>query len=89
MQEETIIDIIVIPRSSKRRAMIDGNNNIRVYLNSPPVDGKANEECISILSKKLKVARSQISIIRGERGRKKSISVKGISRDKILDALKS
>ncbi len=88
MAEKATIDITVSPKSSKSMIKVDGENGIRVYLNSPPVDGKANSECIKLLSKKLHIAKSSINIGQGEKGRKKRIIVNGMSLEEVMELLK-
>ena len=88
MEKKTVFDITVTPKSSKSEAVVDNCGNIKVYLNSPPVDGKANKECVEILSKKLKTAKSNISIEKGELGRHKRIAVSGMSIDEVMKKLK-
>jgi uncharacterized protein len=86
MENETIIDITVIPRSSRSEIKID-NGNIKAYLNSPPEDGKANKELIKLISKKLKTAKTNIQIISGEKSRKKRIQIQNIDKEKLLGIL--
>jgi uncharacterized protein (TIGR00251 family) len=86
--EQTVLDIRVIPRSSRQRIVIDDNDTIRVYLNAPPVEGRANSECIALLSKKLGIAKSRISIEKGERGRRKRILIGGLSSEEALSILR-
>lgn len=88
MEKNAVFDITVNPKSSKSEAVIDSSGGIRVYLNSPPVDGKANKECIEVLSKKLKTAKSNISIEKGEQGRHKRIAVSGMSMDEVMQKIK-
>ncbi len=88
MEQKAVFDITVNPKSSKSEAVIDSSGNIKVYLNSPPVDGKANKECIEVLSKKLKTAKSNISIEKGELGRHKRIAVYGMSMDEVMQKIK-
>ncbi len=88
MDKKAVFDITVNPKSSKSEAVIDSTGNIRVYLNSPPVDGKANKECVEILSKKLKTAKSNIAIEKGELGRHKRISVSGMTIDEVMNKIK-
>ncbi len=78
----TVISVTVIPKSS-RSEIKKRDKQIRVYLNSPPVDGKANAECIKLLSKKLRIPKSAITITRGERGRKKQIRIEGLAPDEV------
>lgn len=56
---------------------------LKIKLNSPPLDGKANKELISFLAKKLKLSKSSILLLKGETSRRKEILV---ATDKDLDA---
>lgn len=87
MEIKVILDINVTPKSSRSEITIDSSGNIKAYLNSPPVDGKANEEFITLLSKKLKTAKSNIHMERGDHGRKKRISVSGMSIEQVMAIL--
>ena len=89
MNESAIFDITVIPKSSKSEIKADLCGNIKVYLNSPPVEGKANAECIRLLSAKLKTAKSNITIIKGDHGKNKRISVAGMTTEEIMERLKN
>ncbi|MCP4137955.1 MAG: YggU family protein [bacterium] len=83
------IDITVSPKSSRSTITIDENNSIKVYLNAPPAEGKANKECILLFSKKLRLAKSNITIEKGEKGRNKKILIKGLSFDEVMEKLKN
>lgn len=48
---------------------------LKIYLTAVPVDGKANKELIKLLSEKLNVSKSKISIIKGEKSKEKIIEV--------------
>lgn len=68
------IKIKVIPRAKKER--IEKSDDIlRVYINEPPVDGKANKKLIEVLARHLGVKKSQISIVSGETCRNKLINI--------------
>jgi uncharacterized protein len=84
----TLLDVSVQPKSSQSRIRMTDNGEIKVYLNSPPVDGKANSECIELFSKKLKIAKGRIDIDKGEKGKKKRIAINGISREEVMRLLK-
>lgn len=78
MSGKDTIDIKVVPRSSRNSIEYQPDGKIKIHLNSPPVDGKANAECIGILSKKLGVAKSSIHIVRGEKSRNKKVIIEGM-----------
>jgi len=80
------ISVTVIPKSS-RSAITIKDDAVRVYLNSPPVDGKANTECIKLFSKKLRVPKSAITIIRGEKGRKKELRIENLTTAEVMERL--
>jgi hypothetical protein len=82
-----VFDVTVYPKSC-RSCIILSENTVKVYLNSPPVDGKANAECIALFSKFLKIAKSKIEIDKGIRGRKKRLHVHGLSTEEVHEILK-
>jgi len=81
------VDVYAPGCAARPEVIIDAAGKIRVYLNSPPVDGKANSECISILSKKLKIAKSNIEIEKGDHGRNKRISVNGMNLSEVMSKI--
>ena len=88
MDKKAVLNITVTPKSSRSLVQADDEGNIKVYLNSPPVEGKANKECIALISKKLKIPKSSVSIVKGEKGRSKRIEVKGLNADDVLKLIK-
>jgi hypothetical protein len=69
------IQVKVKPNSKHQNIEEVGDGSLRVSLKSPPVDGKANQELITLLAKKFKVAKSQITIKSGLSGKNKLIEV--------------
>jgi uncharacterized protein len=74
----TDIKIKLLPRSSKSQIMGKEGDAYKVKVNSPPVDGEANKELISLLSKKLKQPKSNFEIVLGKTSRIKTVRVVGI-----------
>lgn len=79
MPANDALEIKVVPRSSKSRITVLQDGTVKMNIKSPPVDGKANGECVAVLSKKLGVPKSSVHIIHGEKGRNKKIRVDGMS----------
>jgi uncharacterized protein len=73
------IAIQVEPRASKTKIVAEIDGWLKVRVAAPPVDGAANQEIVTWLSKQLKVPKGHIEILSGERGRKKVILVSGMS----------
>ena len=67
--------IKVIPRSSRNEVTKISEGEYKVKLTSPPVDGKANEALIEILSDHFKVAKSNITIVGGKSARMKMVDI--------------
>jgi hypothetical protein len=70
------LNIRVIPRAKKPEIIELDDGSLKVKLKSPPLDGRANDELITVLSKHLKVPKSKIAIIRGETSKNKIIEIK-------------
>lgn len=70
-----MLEIRVTPNAGKSE-LIKTEAGIKARLASPPVDGKANDELIRLLSKELKIAKSNIEIIKGETSRNKTVLFK-------------
>jgi len=88
MPKSAEIDIRVSPKSSRSSIVIDEEHQIKVYLHSPPVDGKANAECLELFSKKLKIAKSAIIIKKGDKGKNKKLVITGFTFDEVIDILR-
>jgi hypothetical protein len=51
---------------------------VKIAVQAPPVDGRANEVLIGYLAKVVGLTRSSVSILRGESGRTKLVLLGGI-----------
>ena len=72
-----MIDIQVVPRASRTAVGPAVGERLRVAVTAPPVDGEANAAVIAALAEAFGVRRSAVSIVRGERGRRKTVRVAG------------
>ena len=70
--------VAVKPSSGKSDVEKLDNGSLVVRLKSAPVDGKANEELIRLLSKHFHVPQKSIVIKQGSSGKKKLIEILGI-----------
>ena len=71
------VDIQVIPRAS--RVAVGGRvgDRLRVAVTAPPVDGAANEAVIEALAEAFGVRPRDVTIVRGQTGRRKTVSIAG------------
>ena len=67
-----IIKIKVYPHSGKEEIVKLSDDSYKVYLKKPAEDNKANIELIKLFSKHFK---SQVSIVKGYKGRDKILEI--------------
>jgi uncharacterized protein (TIGR00251 family) len=70
-----ILEVKVIPQSGKQALQIDKSGQLKCYLKSPPEGGKANEELIKFMSKKLSITQDSFFILQGVTARKKLLKI--------------
>ena len=81
------VSVRVVPRSSKEGVAGFEGGVLRIRINAPPVEGQANEALVRFFSKALRVPKSRIALVAGEKGRNKIVRVDGITREALLAAL--
>jgi uncharacterized protein (TIGR00251 family) len=72
-----VVDVIVQPRASRAGVGPAVGDRLRVSVTAPPVDGKANAAVIEALAAAFGVRRADVTIVRGETGRRKTVRVAG------------
>lgn len=70
-----VLRLRVQPRASRNALGERFGDRIKLYLTSPPVDGKANAALVAYLAKTFGTPKSRVRIRRGELGREKDIEV--------------
>lgn len=60
---------------------------IKIRVHAPPVEGRANEELVRFLAKTLGVARSQVSLSKGDTSRSKLFLVTNVTIDYVQKTL--
>ena len=77
-----VIDVRVIPRASTAGIAGTRDGALLVRLHAPPVEGAANTELIEVLAKALGVPKRVVTIVAGERSRRKRVRVEGVTKDR-------
>jgi uncharacterized protein (TIGR00251 family) len=67
------------PRAKRDAVLGELGGALKISLVAPPLDGRANEGCISFMAGLLEVRRSQVSILSGHASRNKVMRVAGIT----------
>lgn len=81
------IRLRVQPRA--RRTEVAGLHGeaVKLRIQAPPVDGKANEEVVRFLAQRLGVPRSQLELVAGLSGRSKVVLVRGLDLEAVAARL--
>lgn len=72
------IEVRVQPKAKRNHVDVVEGGSLKVYVTAAPESGKANDAVIALLSKALKVPKSRMSIVRGQKSRDKLIRIEGI-----------
>ncbi len=61
--------------NAKKNEVVADDNTFKVYVNAPPIDGKANKAVVEVIAKHFSVKKNSIKIIRGEKSKEKVIQI--------------
>ena len=84
MTTKTDIKIKLLPRSSQSKIMGKEGDVYKVKVNSPPVEGEANKELISLISKRLGIPKGRVEIVAGKTSRIKVVRVLGVDDQHVI-----
>lgn len=73
----TGLPVRVMPNARMTRVELGDDGVVRVRLQAPAVEGKANQALIRYLAGRLEVSRSAVQLLSGEHSRNKVIAVAG------------
>ncbi len=76
MKSDLQLKIYLQPGAKKSEMLGKYGNSIKIKVQSPPIDGKANDALINFLSEKFSIAKSSISITSGLKSRFKTVCIK-------------
>lgn len=69
----------VQPRARQSAVVGEHDSALKIALNAPPLDGRANAALLQFLAEVLGIWRSRISILTGEQSRQKVVRVSGMT----------
>ena len=78
-QVDAGIDLLlyVQPRASRNRVVGLVEQELKIFLTAPPVDGAANKACCAFVAKLCKLPKSRVKVVSGETSRHKRIHLEG------------
>jgi uncharacterized protein (TIGR00251 family) len=77
----------VQPRASKDEVVGVMDGALKIRLQAPAVENRANEALVEFLAHLLKTPKSAVRILSGERSRAKSIEIRGVTKQQVLRLL--
>jgi uncharacterized protein len=81
------VTVLVVPRAGVTSIADAQPGRLRVRVAAPPVDGAANAELIRFAAACCGVGRGDVEVLRGVRGREKTLLVRGRSAVEVRAAL--
>lgn len=81
IQNQLLLAVKVTPKGGRDCVLpfVEGDLAVKVKVASPPEDGKANAAVITLLSDILKIPKSRIKIVQGEKSRQKRVAISELS----------
>jgi len=78
-QSEAGVDVFLFvqPRASRNKVVGLVNDELKVALTAPPVDGAANKACCTFLAKLCKLPKSSVKVVSGDTSRHKRLLLEG------------
>ena len=70
-----LVRIKIVPNSSKNEIVLE-EDFIKIKITAQPIENKANKALIEFLSKKYKISKSSIEIVKGETSKEKTLLFK-------------
>lgn len=78
-----LVDVHVVTRAPKSAVVGVHDGCLKVALDAPPVEGQANRALIALFAKLLKRPRAAIALVRGEKSRRKTLALHGVSASEV------
>jgi uncharacterized protein (TIGR00251 family) len=81
--DSLLLSVKVTPGASKSALLDVREGRLRIKIAAAPEDGKANNELVAFLARKLGCARRDIAIESGEKSRQKTLRLSAACREKL------
>ena len=84
-----IIRVRVIPDARRNEVVGRIGSTVRVKVSAPAIDGKANAELTDFLADFFEVKRRHVAILRGQKGKEKTVEVTGRPEEELEEVLET
>ncbi len=84
---KVVFEVRVQPRASKDEVAGEMGGALKIRLQAPAVENRANEALVEFLAHLLKTPKSAVRILSGERSRTKRVEIRGVTKQQVLELL--
>lgn len=84
-----LLTIKAVPNASRSEVVGWMGDTLKVRLNAPPVDGKANTELCRFLAETLDLPKSAVALATGGSSREKRVRIEGLTSEETRQRLNS
>jgi uncharacterized protein (TIGR00251 family) len=85
--EGVVVVVKVQPRASKDEIAGEMAGALKIRLQAPALEDRANEALVEFLARLLKTPKSAVRILSGERSRTKRVAIQGVTKQQVLGLL--
>lgn len=78
-EDSVVFTVRVQPRASRNEITGEWEGSLKIRLQAPPVEDRANEDLCRFLAEVLKIPVSAVRILSGERSRSKRVEIRGVT----------
>jgi uncharacterized protein len=82
-----VVTVRVQPRASKNEVAGEMAGALKIRLQAPALEDRANEALVEFLAQLLKTPKAAVRILSGDRGRAKRVEILGVTKQQILGLL--
>lgn len=83
--EHCVLQIKAAPNSPKDQIQGWLGDSLKVRIQAPPTEGKANERLCAFLAEKLSLPKGAVTLLSGASSRQKRVSVSGLSAQQVRE----
>ena len=83
----TVIDVKVVPRAAKDEIVGWLEGTLKVRVQAPPEDGRANRALEELLADALRLKKNAVTVAAGRASARKRVAIAGLTRDEIVRRL--
>ena len=89
VEDAVSFQVRVRPGSSRDAIGEVREGALKIRLTAPPVEGAANASLVKLLARALRVPRSAVTIVRGQRSKNKTVRVAGVDAEAVRRGLEA